>query len=242
MQISRELEFNNKEDEEIYKEIFLVGCKYSELAFQDELIRNKITWILFELTKKLVKVVNEKHKFEDDKEKLEFELRNESKNGISSIGTNKLSQGIENFLTQSTGALDLYATKFLKNTINYKHNDWEYNQLLKTIESFPTNEVMIKNEILRLLKEDQELWLKDMRYDRNLHHESNFKLSSLSILDGKPFMYLERRNKKQSTDISGYLETNWLNLYGMIKDLTWLTFCMLNPAIKHLRLDKEYFT
>lgn len=242
MQITKVLELGHKENEDIYKEIFLIGCQYTDITFQDDILRNKIYSILFELTKKLVKVVNEIYRFEDDKKSLLRELSKESKRGIGSIGTNNLSNDIENFLTQSTGTLDLYATKFLKNTINYKHNDWEYNQLLKTIESFPTNDVMIKNEILRLLKEDQELWLKDMIYDRNLHHESNFKLSSLSILDGKPFMYLERRNKKQSTDISGYLETNWLNLYGMIKDLTWLTFCMLNPAIKHLRLDKEYFT
>ena len=242
MQIAKELELENKEDEDIYKEIFLIGCKYSELAFQDEIIRTKIDLILFELTKKLVKVVNEKQRFEEDRERLELELRKESKNGISSIGTNKLSQDMENFLSQSTGALDLFATKFLRTLVDYDWNKWRYDKVIGLYKNFPTTETEIKTEILRLLKEDQELWLGDVMFDRNLHHESNFKISPLSLVDGKAFMYLERRNKKQSKDISGYLETNWLNLYGMIKDLTWLTFCMLNPAIKHLRLDKEYFT
>lgn len=241
MQITKVLEFENKEDEDIYKEIFLTACEYSMLTFKDELVRKKVDLISFELTKKLAKVVNEKHRFEVDKAILELEILKELEYGISFIGTNKLSQDIENFLSQSTGVMDIFATKFLKNLIGYTGRQWYYEQVVHCYKKFDTKDQSTNNKIIQLLEDDQNLWLSDMFNDRHLHHESNFKLSPLSILEGKPFMYLERRNKKLSTDISGYLETNWLNLFGMIKDLTWLTFCMLNPAIKHLRLDKEYF-
>jgi hypothetical protein len=225
----------------IFTEIFLAGCKYTELAFaHDQEKVDTIKKSCMELMDKLAKTALGKDKFHSVLKETEDELNREAESGICVIGTHNLASAMEDFLFQAVGVLDVFANQFLRATVGFG-GKWHHEKIIKHFRSIKTLDKETVDEIERTLDEDWKDWLDDMIQDRNVHHEKNFELSEMHLINNKPVVVLTRRNGVKINDIAGYIDTHWENLFGLIKDMIYLTFCSICPVISSMKLDKQYF-
>ncbi len=225
----------------IYTEIFCAGCEYATIAFGDD--KEKVEAVkgsLVEVMGKLVKVATEKSNSITNLNSLKDDLIEESKKGIDGLGTYDIAANIENFLSQSKGALDVFSNTFLTKTVGYK-GKWSSNAIIKHFESIPTLDKETVEEIRRLIQEDQAVWLKTMIDDRNMHHEANFSLSEMLMVNGSPTVILTRSDGRKTNNLEAYVVTHWENVFGLIKDMMHLTIWAIFPALKGIELNQEYF-
>ncbi|MBA7676133.1 hypothetical protein ES703_84374 [subsurface metagenome] len=132
MMITELFDFKSKDDMIIYEKIFYTGCKFSEAAFSsNDPMKENIIEVLQELMIKLSKVVDEIRTFQLNKLACERKLIVELPNGVSAVSTIELGKNIENFLTQSIGTLDIFATQFLKKMFGYSHHDWSNKEIIR---------------------------------------------------------------------------------------------------------------
>jgi thioredoxin-related protein len=232
------LSFKSEDDKIVYHRIFYVGCQFADIAFHDDPIKgNQIVDALKEIMIKQAKVVEEIKLYQSNKTACEKELIKETERGISAIPTRELSRNIENFLTLAKGLLDIFARQFLKVMLNYD-GKWNCEQIITHLRMHDGLEKSIVEHMINTLKRENEEWLKDFVDDRNLHHEKNIGLSSISIVNGQPFMKLTRRNGQEVTDILGYLRYHYNKVFSLIEYLIRMSFCALNPEWKLVYLSE----
>ena len=229
------------ENDLIYTEIFCAGIKYAEFAFGEKSEKTeKIKKIFKEIMDKAVKFALEKEKFNKAFEDAKNKLLEESKKGVGALGTHEIAGEIEDFLTQGKGLLDLFAKQLLKELFGFD-GKWDCSKIVILLKNKEEIDQEVVSEIDRVLKEDWDLWLKGFVDDRNLHHEQNFGLSTMFITPAGPTIILTRKNGAKVSKIKEYIEINYANLFGLVKDLIYLSFCAIYPGLKGIRLNKEYF-
>ncbi len=231
--ISRLSDFRSHDHKIIAERIFYNGFRFVDVAFSvDDPRKDKVENSLKELMTKLAKVVNEARGFQMQKHAFEKILPHEVVKGVTSIPTLELQQTIENFLTQAIGALDIFATQFLNAIFDYSCRDWKHKEIIKYLKERKNLDKETREAIENLLNKAWNDWLGDFNHDRNLHHEANFELSGMSIVDSKPFLKLTRRNGDEITDVMGYLTIHWNKIFWLIENMIRLSFCALRPDLK----------
>jgi len=237
--ISKYFDFKSKDDMIIYEKIFYTGCQFSEAAFSsNDPNKERVIQVLQELMVKLAKVVDEIRTFDLNKRACEKKLTIEVQKGVTAIPTLELGKNIENFLTQSIGVLDIFATQFLKIMFGYSYRDWNIKEIIKHLK----DQKQLCNEAIKaiedLLNNAWNDWLNDLNYDRNLCHEANFGLSQMCLINNQPFMKLKRRNGKEIIDIMGFLQVHWNKLFWLVENMIRLSFWTLKPHLKAIFLSE----
>lgn len=228
--IEKFLDFKSEDDKVIYHRIFNVGCKFADITFTaDEVKRCAVIDALLELMIKLTKVMDEARLFETNELTCEKKLYVEVQQGISAVPTHELSKNLENFLTLTKGALDIFAKQFLKAMLGFD-GKWDCNKIVKYLQNQSCLDQNIVSDIIGTLKRENKEWLKDFVNDRNLHHEKNIGLSPMRIIEGRPVITLTRRNGEEVTDIIAYLRFHYNKVFHLIEYLMRLSFCVVNPA------------
>lgn len=114
----------------------------------------------------------------------------------------------------------------------YSCRDWKHKEIIKYLKERKNLDKETREAIENLLNKVWNDWLGDFNHDRNLHHEANFELSGMSIVDSKPFLKLTRRNGDEITDVMGYLTIHWNKIFWLIENMIRLSFCALRPDLK----------
>jgi hypothetical protein len=236
--IEKFFNFKSEDDKIVFHRIFHVGCKFADITFHgDEVKKNEIIDVLKELIIKLTKVVDEIRLFQSNKLVCEKELLIEIQRDISAVPTHELARNLENFLTLAKGTLDIFAKQFLRIMLCFD-GKWNCKKLIKHLQNQSNLDQSIVEQIINTLKKENKEWLKDFIDDRNLHHEKNIGLSSMSVVNGHPFIKLTRRNGKIVTDIIAYLQYHYNKLFHLIEYLMRFSFCAINPAWKVVYLSE----
>jgi len=231
--IARWFDFKFPEDKIIVDKIYYTGCEFIKAAFgENDAKGSEVEQSLWEVTIKLSKVVAEIKFFQAYNSIYEQKLIEETKNNITAIPTLELARCIENFLTQSIGALDIFATQFLKALFNYSYRDWNHEKIIRHLEKQTQLDKEAVHKIKQLLENAWNEWLEKFNDDRNLHHEKNFGLSLISLIDGKPHLVLSRRDGTKTADVLDYLVTHWNKLFWLIENMIRLSFWALRPDRK----------
>lgn len=231
----------NPDNTLIYTEILLAGCQYCELTFGQENEKTEVLKsVLLELMRKLVKVANEKRRFLSDLEAAKLDMFEEAKKGIARIGSDSLAGSLENFLAQAKGALDIFAKQFLRETIGFE-GKWDHKKIIACFKTLPNLGQEVVAEIERMLNEDADSWLVNMINDRNTHHEANYSLSPMQMVNGKPTLMLTSSNGEKTVELEKHIETLYGNVFGLVQDMMHLTIWSINPALKGIKLTQDYF-
>lgn len=230
---------DSKESIQVYFDFFMVLNKYIELAFhQDKDKQEFLKQIAVDLMDKLMKVAEQKKSV-----KISFnETANilKQKEGIDAIATHKIAGNVENFLAQAKGALDLFSNKLFPEVVNYKGN-FNHEKIIKHLKEQENLDKDAKNAISDLLNRDWDIWLRAFIDDRNYHHEENFKISEMRLVNGQPTVILERRDGTKMTTLVEYIEIHWNNLITLMADLVWLSFACKFPFLKSIRVTRTMF-
>lgn len=231
--ISRYFDFRYHDHKIIADRIYVNGFRFVDVAFGvDDPQKDKVKASLLELMKKLGKVVNEAMLFRMQKHAFEKILLHDTAKNVTCIPTLELQQIIENFLTQAIGALDIFATQFLNIMFGYSYRDWNHKGIIKFLEKREDMDEETMKAIKKLLNNAWNNWLRDFNDDRNLHHEANFGLSGMSLVNDKPFLKLTRRNGDEITEVMDYLADHWNKVFWLIENMIRLSFCALRPDLK----------
>ena len=231
--IAQAFEFKSEDDKIIADKIFYTSLEFVKAAFGDaDSKRDELFPILWELMTKLAKVHSEIGTFKLNQLACEEELKIKVSEGISGIKALELGKNIENFLTQSIGALDIFATQFLKNMFGYSHQYWNHEKIIKYLKKQKQLDHETVMAIEHFLNNAWDDWLEDFNSDRNQHHESNITLSYMTMIDNQPRLTLKRRSGEEVTDVIDYLQTHWKKVFWLIENMIRLSFCALRPHLK----------
>ncbi len=232
---------NSDENISIYLDIFLVICKYAELTYgREPALLEAVKTAAKEVMDKLIKVGEQKKTIKATLAETVRLLERERQKGGDAVATHKLSGDIENFLAQGKGALDLLANKLLRQVVAYD-GKFNHEKIVTHLKAQPGLDPSIVGEIEALLNRDWDVWLKAFVYDRDWHHEENFKLSDMKYVEGQPTVILERRDGTKIGNLREYVDIHWDNLIGLISDLVWLIFSAKTPAFKAIRVTRDMF-
>lgn len=229
------------DNKRIYAEVLCAGSEYLKMAFMEgsrEVTEGNVA--LEKVWKKLSKVASKKTAFLSELSQTRKDCFSEAKRGVSAVATNDLSGALEDFLTQSKGALDILSKHFLKALVGYPEK-WYCNKIALHIEGLPNVDQGVASELAKMIREDDATWLKEMIEDRNSHHDDNLPISNMVQRDGMPTAVLTRANGQKTADLEGYVEELFDNLLGMVREVIQLTVALYQPALRHLPLKQGYF-